>query len=324
MLHFEYEKDCFGRAKEIEGEIAMKKVLSLALAMLLLLSCAATAMAAPHDWCYRLPDDAVFAFDYNNSVALVASKIYNTTPQKITRYFSPYECPFLGGVIYIEYPAGQIWFPDSQIAFLDDGPKDPLWITTRFYGAGFEAKQLTNTASDMNFVPVDLTREGTIVYPIATDSGVVCGFFWTKVKDGKLSVDYQLNQGEIHKIGQAEVAVYTSKNAVRTSAPDVICIANHQIDIAEDLGGAQAALVSLNGALNYCKNVFAGKITWTEKIPYIDYEEPVPGMIVPVTKYETRSKVVNVNYTLQDYWPNAPYWVSYRAGLQGALDMVAE
>ncbi|MBQ8137311.1 MAG: hypothetical protein IJ174_07755 [Clostridia bacterium] len=291
----------------------MKKLLSLALAIMLLAVCAAPALAASHtsvyDWCYSLPKDAVFAFDYMNCKPLPASKIYNTTPQKITRYWQSYTSSYMPAM------AGDN-LPDRQVG--------PNYIITDYFGAGFEANEVTGTRSDANVIPVDLTREGTIVYPIATDSLVVAGFFWSTVKDGKLSVSYQFNQGEIKLDGKPEITVYASKTALKDKQPTVTCGAVHKIDIATELGGAQAVLIALNGKMTYNKNLFKATIPWTDKIAYTEYQEPVPGMIIEVTKYNYYTYDVSVNYTLQDYWRFAPYWQSYRAGLANALSMVAD
>ena len=289
----------------------MKKLLSLALAIVLLAACTVPAMAAlsdsVYDWCYSLPKNAVFAFDYMNCRPLPASKRYSTTPQKVTRYWQSYTSKYSPTIV------------DGQRI-----PLGPDYIITDYFGAGFEANEVTGTRSDANVVPVDLTREGTIVYPIATDSLVVAGFFWSTVKNGKLSIGYQFNQGEIKRDGNPEITVYTSKTALKDKQPTVTCGAMHPVDIATELGGAQAVLIALNGKMTYNKNLFKATIKWTDKYPYTVTEEPVPGMIIEVTKYHYDTYDVNVNYTLQDYWRFAPYWQSYRAGLASALAMVAD
>ena len=266
----------------------MKKLLSLVLTAILLAACAVPAFASVGEWCDNLPDYAAFTFDYNDTVCLVADPLYNTTPGHITNYF-----------------------------------RAPEWVSTGFFGVGYEVSQITGRSgrSD-NVIPVDLTQDGTMVYPLATDSGVIVGLVWTTVEDGTLVVDGRLKDGEIYRSGSTSVYVYTSRAQLSGSGA-LKCEAGDVIDIAEDLDGAAAALVSVSGKVSYHKNVGSGKV------PMIDPDtlEPVYEDVLDKDGKPTGKKVrvyECINYTLQDYWKNAPKWKAYRLSLKPVLNLVAD
>ena len=269
----------------------MKKLLSLVLTAILLAACVVPAFASVGEWCDNLPAQAYFTFNYNDTVCLVATDdlLYNNTPGHITNYFRSAE-----------------------------------WVNTTFFGVGYEVSQVTGRSgrSD-NVIPVDLTQEGTYVYPIATDSGVIAGLVWTTVENGTLVVDGRLKDGEIYRTGTTNVFVYTSL-AQLSGAGALACEAGDVIDIAADLDGAEAVLVSVSGKLTYHKNVGSGKVpAYNEATGKYDLYEDVLDKDGNPTGKKARVYLC-INYTLQDYWKNSPKWKAYRLSLKPILNKVAD
>ncbi len=267
----------------------MKKLVSLVLAAILLAACAVPAFASVNEWCDNLPSYARFTFDYNDTVCLVATDdpLYNTTPGHITNYF-----------------------------------RSPEWVNTTFFGVGYEVEQITGKAyRDENVIPVDLTEDGTLVYPLATASGVIVGLVWTTVEDGVLIVDGRLKDGEIYRTSDTRVCVYPTLASL--NGKGLVFEAGDEIDIEEDLEGAEAVLVSVSGNCTYHKNVGSGKVKELDPLT----GKPVMVDVLDKDGKPTGKKVQSylcINYCLQDYWKNEPKWRAYRASLKPALNLVED
>ena len=181
----------------------------------------------------------------------------------------------------------------SQSSSVDgDGSK---WNVDRCFAAGYEVGQLMQNGDTANVVPVDLSvGENTVyIYAIVTRR-VVIGLLFVKVNadDGTMTVEGEVREGEVYFKGEPTLTVYTSISAL--SGDGIPCRAGEPMSIAEELGGARAVLISLDGYVAY------------RGIVYTD----------------TQGGTVRY-FALQDYWKNESVWKDYRTRMLDALDRVA-
>ena len=238
----------------------MKKGTALLLAAVLALLCAASAHAGAVPWTdtdtsgYR----EVWYVDYGQTVA---NDINGSTPMGSS----------------------------------NAGAGETRWVIERCFAAGFEVGSLLGTDSERNVVPVDLTvEENTVyVYAIATRK-VVIGLLFAKVnvKDGTLTLEGQVKNGEVYFRGETLLMAYPSVGSL--SGAGIICEAGESMSIADELEGAPAVLVELDGFAAYAAIIASDNQGGSEVR----------------------------HFALQDYWKNESKWKTYRAGMTDALGKV--
>ena len=243
----------------------MKKIVALLMIFCLLLACV-PAMATVDEWAPAIPADYTLTYDYYLTIPQVTDHQYNPTWKMITRY--------------------------DHYKSLGD-----TWKNAHFMVAGFEMGSDRYTV-----VPVPLTRDVTLVYPVVTTTLQIVGVMWATVRGGTLRLNMALRDGG-GNVGYREnptFTVFTTKAQAR--AQQGMTVSPYQgIDIAGELGGAEAVLVNLNGMVTYNLDVRTGKIFDSALNQY-----------------------VTVTYTFTDYWKNSPEWITYRNGLQPIMNDVPE
>ena len=165
------------------------------------------------------------------------------------------------------------------------------YISSAFV-AGFLKSELNpdaNSNQTQNVVPVDLTKEGTFVYPIVTKAHTIVGLVWATVADGKLTIDGQFRD-QVKRYGDDfTLKIYTSneqlaKNGTAYEIGEAIAVA--------DLGSA--IFFEISGKVQYHWSIGASKVGG-----------------------------YSVYWTLQDYWRNETRWKLYRNSLRDVADLVA-
>ena len=157
-----------------------------------------------------------------------------------------------------------------------DAAHDVRYVISGTYVAGFEVgKEILDNGSTKNVVPVDLTvEENTVfVYPIATNSHVVIGLLFAKVnvEEGFVQIEVQYKD-ELYRDWGTTLEVFTNRAQLVDSGADYELA--EPISIEEELGGAQAILVSITGKVTYPTlfgNLKSGK--WLAYQDYYRYEK---------------------------------------------------
>ena len=169
--------------------------------------------------------------------------------------------------------------------------KNAVWYNSNTAGvAGFSLKELGVADDWHNVVPVDLTVEGVYSFPLVAADAHHIGTAYVTVVGGQVQVDCVYMAGEIYEKSQC-IKWFTS--ADQLTVGDVASIegglpCGQAISIADDLGGADFAFLSINN-----------KVTF-------------------------RSPVDNEGNELPRYFRNAPTWVAYREQLEAMMNADAE
>ncbi len=234
----------------------MKKFAALLLAVMLMVTCAVSAMASASQWVDVDLDgyNVVYLFNYNESVALATWASQGTTP----------------------YETWQAVNPD--LARMETAPQcggksvnDIRYVVSSVYVAGFEANEVVGNGKTLNVVPVDLTVEENtaFVYPIATKSHVIVGLLYVKVnvEDGSVIVEPAMKH-ELYAKKVDTLNVYTSKTALTDGEAGEYAFGS-EISIEEDLEGAPAVLVAISGKVTY--PTLFGNIKSGITLSYQDY-----------------------------------------------------
>ena len=136
------------------------------------------------------------------------------------------------------YPPDYIVYPDNTLSLvgLPLRELDPA-LTDRWY----------------HIVPVDLTKEGVFRYDLAASNMVYMGFCEVTVRDGKVTVDYQLPHGPID-VGKQCVAWFTDLGDITREFlenPRSDFRFGEPADIAEDLQGKDTAILFVCNRVTY-------------------------------------------------------------------------
>ncbi len=281
----------------------MKKFAALLLALALVVTCAASAMASAKQWVDVDLEgyNVVYLFNYNESVAI-------DTDGKTVTWGTQVDAD--GNVSYYAIGEATLWL-STDVAKKETAPnsgmKDPAWDTryviSSTYVAGFEANEVIGNGAALNVVPVDLTVEENtaFVYPVATKSHIVIGLLFAKVNvdEGFVQVELQYKD-ELYKDYGTTLTVYTTK-AQLADGGDEFALAE-PISIEDELGGAPAVLVSI-----------AGKVTY-------------PTLFGPMysTDKETGELVPGRFFAYQDYYRFERWVRTYRTNMTPALALVAD
>ncbi len=194
-----------------------------------------------------------------------------------------YESPKTGERLIPVYEAkGEAtrWI-DNTVAQAETNPKgkttprdaaaDVRYVISSTYAAGFEANEVVGNGSNLNVVPVDLTVEENtaFVYPIATKSHVVIGLLFAKVnvEEGFVQVEAQYKDG-LYKDYGTTLTVYTTKAQLVDGSAANFELAD-VISIEEELGGAPAILISIEGKVTY--PTLFGNLKSGKRLAYQDY-----------------------------------------------------
>jgi len=168
------------------------------------------------------------------------------------------------------------------------------YISTAFV-AGYLKSELNSEASKsetQNVVPVDLSADGTYVYPIVTKAHTIVGLVWATVAEGTVTIDGQLRD-QVNRYGDDfTLKIYTTTAQLAKSGTAFEI--GTEISIADELGGASAIFFEITGKVQYHWAIGASKVG-------------------------TKS----VYWTLQDYWRNEIKWKIYRNGLKDIAALVA-
>ncbi|MBR4501141.1 MAG: hypothetical protein IKP22_04555 [Clostridia bacterium] len=241
----------------------MKKIVSLLMIFCLLLACA-PAMANVNEWAPAIPSDYTLTYDYFLTIPQITDHKYNPTWKMITRY--------------------------EHYKELGD-----TWKVAHFMVAGFDMGSDRYTV-----VPVPLTRDVTLVYPVVTTTLQIVGVMWATVRGGTLRLNMALRDagGNVFYKENPSFTVFTTQ--AQAKAQQGIRVMPYQgIDIEGELGGAQSVLVNLDGMVSYNLDIRKAKIFDKDLNAYVE-----------------------VTYTFTDYWKNSPEWVAYRNGLQPIMNEV--
>ena len=241
----------------------MKKIAALLMTFCLLMACA-PAMASVDEWAPAIPYDYTLTYNYDLTIPQITDHAYNPTWKMLTRY-------------------------DHYKSLGDE------WKVAHFMVAGFEMGSDRYTV-----VPVPLTRDVTLVYPVVTTTLQIVGVMWATVRGGTLRLNMALRDagGNVYYKERPTFTVFTTV-AQAKAQQGLTAMPYEGIDIAGELGGAQTVLVNLNGMVTYNLDVRKGKI----------YDSVL-------------KQYVTVTYAFTDYWKNSPEWVSYRNGLQPIMNDV--
>ena len=243
----------------------MKKLTALLLASLFAFACAAPSRAYAAQWADAELSDfrEVWYVDYGDTVA---NDINGNTPM------------------------------GSDNSRASSGGETKWMIETCFI-AGFEVGALLGNDSLRNVVPVDLdVEENTVyIYAIVTRK-VVVGLLYAKVNvdEGTLTIEGQVKGGNVYFNGETLLMIYPSVSSL--SEAGLLCEAGTPVSIREELSGAKAVLLELNG--------------------YVTYSA--------VVATDAQSGAEVRRFALQDYWKNENRWKNYRARMQDALLKVPE
>jgi len=165
------------------------------------------------------------------------------------------------------------------------------FISTAF-AAGFLASELNPDASSdqtLNVVPVDLTEDGTYVYPIVSKAHTIVGLVWATVEDGYVTIDGQLRD-QVKRYGDDfTLKIYTSTDELANGGTDYEI--GEPIAI-EELGDAM--LFAIQGKVQYHWAIGASK-----------------------------ANGYSIYWTLQDYGRNETTWKLYRNSLRDIVDLMA-
>jgi len=165
------------------------------------------------------------------------------------------------------------------------------YISTAF-AAGFLASELNPDASSdqtLNVVPVDLTEDGTYVYPIVSKAHTIVGLVWATVEDGYVTIDGQLRD-QVKRYGDDfTLKIYTSVDqlAKKGTAYEI-----GEAIATEEFG--DAIFFEIKGKVQYHWSIGASKAG--------DY---------------------SIYWTLQDYWRYETRWKLYRNSLRDIVDLLA-
>lgn len=172
-----------------------------------------------------------------------------------------------------------------------DTSNDPVWFPNNTASlAGLTLKDL-DIADDWHaIVPVDLTKTGWQVFPMLAANFKQVGTAYVAVNNGSVTVTCEYNGYYVFEKSQC-IKWFTSLDQI--TKDELVDISNgltcgSVVSIADDLGGASMAYLSINN-----------KITWRN--PVDDYGNSLP-----------------------DYWKNLPQWKEYRANLMEMIDAANE
>lgn len=168
-----------------------------------------------------------------------------------------------------------------------DTSSDPVWFPNNTASlAGLTLKDL-GIADDWHaIVPVDLSKTGWQTFPLLAANFKQVGTAYVAVNNGSVTVTCEYNGFYVFEKSQC-IKWFTSLNQI--SKAELVDISNglacgSVVSIADDLGGAQMAYLSINN-----------KITW-------------------------RNPVDDFGNSLPDYWKNLPQWKEYRANLMEMIN----
>ena len=171
------------------------------------------------------------------------------------------------------------------------------YISTAFV-AGFLKSELNSEASSsltQNVVPVDLSKNGTFVYPIVTKAHTIVGLVWATVKDGTVTIDGQLrDQVQIHDDFTLKIYTTTAQLAKSGTAFEM----GTEISVADELNNAAAIYFEISGKVQYHWAIGASKV-------------------------RSGRSTYSVYWTLQDYWRYERKWRLYRNSLNDIAALVA-
>ena len=239
----------------------------VALLMILCLACACVpALASVDEWVPAIPANYTLTYDYFLTIPQITDHAYNPTWKMLARY--------------------------EHYKELGD-----TWKNAHFMVAGFDMPTDRQTV-----VPVPLTEDVTLVYPVVTTTLQIVGVMWATVKNGTLRVNMALRDagGNVYYRQNPVFTVSVTKEQAR-NGQGIQVLPYQAIDIEGELGGAEAALVNVDGIVTYNLDI--------RKAKYYD---------------KAQDKYVEVTYAFTDYWKNSGEWVSYRAGLQPIMNQIPE
>ena len=167
------------------------------------------------------------------------------------------------------------------------GEVKQVWYNSNTTGvAGLSLKDLGIADDWHNIVPVDLTAEGVHAFPMVAADAHQIGTAYVIVANGQVQVHFEYVAGEVYEKSQC-IKWFTDLNAITaaelTSIEGGLTDAD-SVSIAEDLGNADVAFLSVNN-----------KVTF-------------------------RSPVDSNGRSLPRYFRNSPVWVEYREQLMTLLD----
>lgn len=168
-----------------------------------------------------------------------------------------------------------------------DTSNDPVWYPNNTASvAGLTLKDLGIEDDWHAVVPVDLTKTGWQAFPMLAANFKQVGTAYVAVNNGSVSVMCEYKGFYVMEKSQC-IKWFTSLDQL--SKAELTDITNGYtcdsvLNIADDLGGASIAYLSINN-----------KITW-------------------------RDPVDDLGNSLPDYWPNLQSWKDYRANLQAIID----
>ena len=168
-----------------------------------------------------------------------------------------------------------------------DTSSDPVWFPNNTASlAGLTLKDL-GIADDWHaIVPVDLSKTGWQTFPLLAANFKQVGTAYVAVNNGSVTVTCEYNGFYVVEKSQC-IKWFTSLDQI--SKAELVDISNgldcgSVVSIADDLGGASMAYLSINN-----------KITW-------------------------RNPVDDFGNSLPDYWKNLPQWKEYRANLMEMIN----
>lgn len=168
-----------------------------------------------------------------------------------------------------------------------DTSSDPVWFPNNTASlAGLTLKDL-GIADDWHaIVPVDLSKTGWQTFPLLAANFKQVGTAYVAVNNGSVTVTCEYNGFYVFEKSQC-IKWFTSLDQI--SKAELVDISNglacgSVVSIADDLGGAQMAYLSINN-----------KITW-------------------------RNPVDDFGNCLPDYWKDLPQWKEYRANLMEMIN----
>lgn len=166
-----------------------------------------------------------------------------------------------------------------------------VWYNRNTAGlAGLSLKDLGIANDWHNVVPVDLTAEGTQSFPLVAADAHQIGTAYVTVSGGQVVVECAYYAGEIYEKSQC-IKWFTGLDQLTAgdlaSTEGGLC-SGDAVSIADDLGGANVAFLSVNNKVNF------------------------------------RSPIDNRGNELPRYFRNAPVWVAHREQLMTLLPADAE
>jgi len=172
-----------------------------------------------------------------------------------------------------EEPVKMVWYPSNTVGV-----------------AGLSLKDLGIADDWHNIIPVDLSATGWHCIPLVAADAHEIGYAYVCVNNGIVTVQFDYTDGEVYEKSQC-VKWFTNLDEI--TAEELASIEGgltgaDPVSIADDLGGADIAFLSINN-----------KVTF-------------------------RSPVDRYGRTLPRYWRNAPVWVAYREQLMSMMPADAE